>query len=53
MTEKKPDTQNSPDLQKLKEVIIDNRTRIYIRPDADVEEAKFRYHNRLTAKKLR
>ncbi|HLP72986.1 MAG TPA: hypothetical protein VK155_08805 [Bacteroidales bacterium] len=53
MAEKKPDTHGSPDISKLKEIIIDDRTRIYIAKDADVEEAKARYHNRLTAKKLR
>ncbi|NMC40357.1 MAG: hypothetical protein GYA43_04185 [Bacteroidales bacterium] len=41
----------SPDLSKLKEVIIDHRTRIYIAPDADAEEAKLRYLSRVTAKK--
>ena len=41
----------SPDLSKLKEVIIDHRTRIYIAPDADAEEAKLRYLARVTAKK--
>jgi len=53
MSEKKPDTHGSPDISRLKEVVIDHRTRIYIHPDADVEEAKSRYRNRLTAKKLR
>jgi hypothetical protein len=37
----------SPDLSKLKEVIIDNRTRIYIPPDADVEEAKERFNSKI------
>lgn len=41
----------SPDIQKLKEVIIDFRTRIYIDKDADPEEAKLRYHSRLERKK--
>lgn len=53
MLEKKPENIKSPDLTKLKEVIIDHRTKIYIAPDADIEEAKYRYHNRLTPKKLR
>jgi hypothetical protein len=39
----KPAIIKSPDLSKMKEVIIDHRTRIYIAPDADVEEAKNRY----------
>jgi hypothetical protein len=33
----------SSDTAKLQEVIIDNRTRIYISPDADPVEAKSRY----------
>jgi hypothetical protein len=53
MNEKKPEKQESPDITRLKEVIIDHRTKIYIHPDADIEEAKFRFANRLTAKKLR
>jgi hypothetical protein len=43
MMERKPIVFKSPDLSKLKEVIIDHRTRIYIAPDADVEEARTRY----------
>jgi hypothetical protein len=33
----------SPDLSKLKAVIIDHRTTIYIAQDADIEEARARY----------
>lgn len=43
MSEKKPVNFDSPDLSKLKEVIIDHKTKIYISPDADEEEAKNRY----------
>lgn len=43
MMERKPIVFKSPDLSKLKEVIIDHRTRIYIALDADVEEARTRY----------
>jgi hypothetical protein len=43
MMERKPVVFKSPDLSKLKEVIIDHRTRIYISHDADVEEARTRY----------
>ncbi|MDY0099311.1 MAG: hypothetical protein RBR81_08925 [Bacteroidales bacterium] len=43
----------SPDLSKMKEVIIDHRTKIYIAPDADVEEARTRYMDRNAAKRLR
>jgi hypothetical protein len=53
MLEKKPIIFKSPDLSKLKEVVIDHRTKIYIAPGADVEEAKSRYLSLLTARKLR
>ncbi len=43
MFEKKPNVFKSPDLSKLKEVVIDHRTKIYIAPGADIEEAKNRY----------
>ena len=43
MFEKKPVIHKSPDLSSLIEVIIDHRTRIYIAPDADIEEARIRY----------
>jgi hypothetical protein len=43
MFEKRPIIDKSPDLSKLKEVIIDHKTKIYILPDADIEEAKNRY----------
>jgi hypothetical protein len=39
----KPDSSKSPDLSKMKEVVIDHRTKIYIALDADAEEAKSRY----------
>jgi hypothetical protein len=41
--ERKPIVFKSPDLSKMKEVIIDHRTRIYIALDADAEEARTRY----------
>ena len=53
MLEKKPIVFKSPDLSKLKEVIIDHRTRIYIAQGADVEEAKNRYLSLLQTRKLR
>lgn len=43
----------SPDLSKMKEVIIDHRTKIYIAPDADAEEARSRYMFRNAAKRVR
>jgi hypothetical protein len=51
MFEKKTNIIKSPDLSKLKEVVIDHRTKIYISPDADVEKARERYLSRLIRKK--
>ncbi len=48
--DKKQATFNSPDLSKMQEVIIDVRTRIYIDPDADPEQARIRYLERLEAR---
>ncbi len=53
MLEKKTVVFKSPDLSKLKEVIIDHRTKIYIAPGADVEEAKSRYLSLVATRKLR
>lgn len=50
---KKINQNKSPDLSKLKEVIIDYRTKIYIAQDADVEEAKNRYLYRNTERRLK
>jgi hypothetical protein len=51
MFEKKPNIIKSPDLSKLKEVIIDHRTKIYVSPDTDIEKAKERYLSRLSRRK--
>jgi hypothetical protein len=51
MYEKKPVVYKSPDLSKLREVVIDHRTRIYIGLDKDIEEAKTRYRARILTKK--
>jgi hypothetical protein len=51
--EKKHEIMKSPDLSKMKEVIIDARTRIYIAHDASIEEAISRYHNRPAAQKVK
>jgi hypothetical protein len=51
MIDKKPNIIKSPDLTKLKEVVIDHRTKIYIAPDADIEKARERYLTRLIRKK--
>jgi hypothetical protein len=48
MFEKKQNVVKSPDLSKLKEVIIDHRTKIYIDPNADIAKAKERYLDRLS-----
>ena len=53
MLEKKTVVFKSPDLSKLKEVIIDHRTKIYIAPGADVEAAKRRYLSLVATRKLR
>ena len=53
MFEKKPNIFKSPDLSKLKEVVIDHRTKIYIPPEADVEEAKNRYFSRITTRRVK
>jgi len=44
--DKKQTIFKSPDLNKLQVVVIDHRTKIYISPDADPEEARNRYMSR-------
>jgi len=53
MLEKKNVIFKTPDLSKLREVIIDHRTKIYIAFDADIEEAKSRYLYRVATKRTR
>jgi hypothetical protein len=53
MFEKKSNIIKSPDLSKLKEVIIDHRTKIYIDPEADEDEARNRYLSRISTKRVR
>jgi len=53
MFEKKSIAFKSPDLSKLREVIIDHRTKIYIALDADIEEAKSRYLSRITSRRTK
>ena len=48
MFEKKQNIIKSPDLSKLKEVIIDHRTKIYIDPSEDIEKARERYFDRIS-----
>ncbi len=48
MFDKKNNVVKSPDLSKLKEVIIDHRTKIYVAPNTDTEKAKERYLERLS-----
>ena len=50
MTEKRTNVFKSPDLSKLKEIIIDHRTKIYIAQDADVEEARKSFLSRNSAR---
>jgi len=52
MSEKRQNEIKSVDLSKLQEVIIDSRTRIYIAINADPEEARSRYLERVGYKKL-
>ena len=40
----------SPDINKMQEVVIDDRTKIYIAVGADPEEARSRYLKRLEPK---
>lgn len=52
MNENKPTTNyTSPDLTKMKKVIIDAKTVIYIPINADAEAAKEAYLSRIGAKK--
>jgi hypothetical protein len=51
MLERKVNIVKSPDLSKLREVVIDHRTKIYISPDADIEKAKESYLNRIARRK--
>ena len=50
MFEKKQNNFKSPDLTKLQEVVIDFRTKIYVAPGTDPEEARSLYLSRLEAK---
>ena len=51
INEKKLTNFKSPDLKKLQEVVIDERTKIYIATDEDPEQARKRYLSRLKFKK--
>lgn len=53
MPEKKQIVFKSPDISKLREVIIDHKTKIYIVPGADIEEARLRYLYRNSVKRVR
>jgi hypothetical protein len=46
-------TFKSPDLSKLKAVIIDHRTTIYIAQDADIEEARDKYLSRYPSRLIK
>jgi putative ubiquitin-RnfH superfamily antitoxin RatB of RatAB toxin-antitoxin module len=51
MVEKKQNIYKSPDITKLQEVVIDLKTSIYIPLDADPEEARNRYLERVNRKR--
>ena len=51
MYEKRPGSFKSPDLSKLQQVVIDGKTKIYIAPGADPEEARSRYLSKFGVKK--
>jgi putative ubiquitin-RnfH superfamily antitoxin RatB of RatAB toxin-antitoxin module len=51
MVEKKQNIFKSPDITKLQEVVIDLKTSIYIPLDADPEEARSRYLERVNRKR--
>lgn len=51
MYEKKLTSFKSPDLNRLQEVVIDDRTKIYIAHGEDPEKARERYLSRLKFKK--
>ena len=53
MSENKQTLFKSPDLSKLREVVIDHRTKIYIPLNADVEEAKNRYLSRNSSRRIK
>jgi hypothetical protein len=50
MYEKKQNNHTAPDMSKMKPVVIDHKTRIYIPLDADPEEARARYWSNRQAK---
>jgi hypothetical protein len=53
MHDKKISSFESPDLKKLKAVVIDNKTTIYIDPDTDADEARKRYLSRINLSSLK
>jgi hypothetical protein len=50
MQDKKQNNFKTPDLSKMQEVVIDDRTKIYIAMDADADEARSRYRIRQESK---
>lgn len=50
MFEKRPNNFKSPDLTKLQEVVIDEKTKIYVAVGSDPEEAKKRFLSKLGVK---
>ena len=52
MSEKKGNNFESPNVNRLQAVVIDNKTTIYIALDADPIEAKKRYLSRISSKDI-
>ncbi len=50
MQERKTNNFKSPDITKLQEVVIDDRTKIYVAVGMDPDEARSRYKSRLETK---
>ncbi len=50
MQERRMNNFKSPDVSKLQEVVIDERTKIYVAIGTDPDEARSRYKTRLEAK---
>jgi len=43
--------QTSPEVDKMQEVFIDEKTKLYIAPNASAEEARQRYFDKMRAKR--
>ncbi len=52
MSEKKGVNYESPNMNKMQAVVIDNKTTIYIAMDANADAAKQRYLSRINRKEI-